>query len=96
MRIEFSAIAYEEFKNAIEFYDLLEKGLGLRFKDEVDDSLKRILKYPEAWQKETESTRRFLLKRFPYKIVYFVESERIVIIAVAHTHRKPFYWIDRF
>ena len=93
MKIEFSTIAYEEFKSAIEYYELQEIGLGIRFKYEVNKSLKRIKRYPEAWQQETKSTRRFLLKRFPYKIVYYLENERIIIVAVAHTHRKPFYWI---
>ncbi|MCF7949761.1 MAG: type II toxin-antitoxin system RelE/ParE family toxin [Spirochaetia bacterium] len=93
MKIEFSTIAYEEFKSAIEYYELQEIGLGIRFKYEVNESLKRIKRYPEAWQQETKSTRRFLLKRFPYKIVYYLENEIIIIVAVAHTHRKPFYWI---
>ena len=96
MKIEFSSIAYEEFKSAIEFYELQETGLGVRFKEEVDESFKRIIRYPEAWQKETRTTRRIFLKRFPYKIVYYLETDKILIIAVAHTHRKPFYWIERF
>ena len=96
MSIEFTAIAYEEYKDAVEYYNIQETGIGERFKEDVDQSLQRIEKYPEAWQHETISTRRFLLKRFPYKIIYYIENNRIIVIALAHTHRKPFYWVDRF
>ncbi len=36
-----------------------------------------------------------LLLRFPYKILYAVESGTIVVLAIAHSHRKPDYWLDR-
>jgi hypothetical protein len=39
--------------------------------------------------------RRSLLARFPYTIVYGIDAQTIIVIAVAHTHREPRYWIDR-
>lgn len=39
--------------------------------------------------------RRFLLRRYPYQVVYRVEEEQPVIIAIAHAKRKPRYWRER-
>lgn len=40
--------------------------------------------------------RRCLLARFPYGLIFVADQDAIVIIAVAHLHREPRYWIDRF
>jgi len=32
---------------------------------------------------------------FPYSVVYTIEAGEILILAVAHQHRKPSYWQDR-
>ena len=39
--------------------------------------------------------RRFVLNRFPYKLLYAIEGEVVVIVAVMHQHRHPEYWIER-
>lgn len=49
---------------------------------------------PQA-QAEFEDVRRVVLKRFPYKLLYSVETDHLYVIAVAHQHRKPGYWHDR-
>lgn len=50
---------------------------------------------PESWAGYLYGTRRYLLKRFPYIVVYRVTDRRIEIIAVSHTSRKPGYWKER-
>ena len=39
--------------------------------------------------------RSFLFKRFPYKLVYAAAPDGIIVVAVAHQRRRPFYWITR-
>ena len=39
--------------------------------------------------------RRSLLRRFPYAVVFLIRPAEIVVVAIAHTHRQPLYWIDR-
>ncbi len=41
------------------------------------------------------NTRRFLLRRFPFFVVYRVFSQRVEVVAVAHARRKPHYWLQR-
>ena len=56
---------------------------------------RRIVAYPLASTKIEEDLRRCLLSRFPYGIIYGIDSETVIVIAVAHLHREPRYWIDR-
>ena len=95
MRVIFSKLAKFELDDAFEYYELEHAGLGKRFKKEARDSIKRILQYPRAWPVERDEIRKCLLHKFPYKILYSIEQDHIFIIAVAHQHRKPDYWIDR-
>ena len=39
--------------------------------------------------------RRRMLNRFPYGLLYAVEADRIIVVAVMHLHRRPGYWKDR-
>jgi len=91
MKAIFSKIAKHELDDAEEYYELEMEGLGKRFKNEVKTTVKRILKYPEAWPLERGEVRRCLTSKFAYKILYSIESDHIFIIAIAHQHRKPDY-----
>jgi len=92
MRVIFTSIAKLELDDAVRFYDLEYSGLGRRFKEKVR---KAVNAYPQAWSIEQGNIRKCLLHKFPYKLMYPVETDHILIIAVAHLHRKPDYWIDR-
>jgi mRNA-degrading endonuclease RelE of RelBE toxin-antitoxin system len=35
------------------------------------------------------------LKIFPYRLIYGVDGEEVVVYAVAHVRRKPGYWRKR-
>jgi len=94
-RILFSKIAKFEMDDAARLYELEYPGLGKSFKNEVKKAAMRIAEYPKAWSVERGEVRKCLLHRFPYKLLYSIESDHIFIIAVAHQHRKPDYWVDR-
>jgi plasmid stabilization system protein ParE len=96
MKIIFSEIAKEELEDAVHYYEGEYSGLGLRFKEEVKDALQRIAQYPRAWSIEKNEIRRYLLHKFPNKLLYSIETDHIFIIAVAHQHRQPDYWMDRW
>lgn len=96
MEIIFNELAGDELKDAVDFYNLELSGLGDNFKDEIKKSLKRIHDYPTAWPTITRDIRKYILHKFPYKILYSVEKDHIFIIAIAHQHRKPNYWVDRY
>lgn len=93
MNVNFSSFAKQELDDAVAYYDLELPGLGLKFKTEIKQALIRISEHPEAWSIEIGDIRKALLHQFPYKILYSIEKDCILIIAIAHQHRKPDYWI---
>ncbi len=95
MRVIFTRIATQELEDAVRFYELEYSGLGRKFKDEVKKAALRIVEYPKAWSIERGEVRKCLLHKFPYKLMYSVEEDHILVIAVAHQHRQPDYWVGR-
>ena len=94
MKVVFNEIAKDEFEDAIEFYELEYPGLGEKFRKEIKKSVKRLFEHPNAWPVEIGEVRKYLVHKFPYRILYSIENDHIYIIAIAHQHRKPNYWID--
>lgn len=95
MKVIFDKLAQLELDDASEFYELEVPELGKRFQMEVKQAIRRICEYPRRWTKERGDIRRYILHKFPYKILYSIEEDYIYIIAIAHGHRRPNYWIDR-
>jgi hypothetical protein len=95
MKIVFSELAIFELKDAADYYEMELIGLGNQFKKEVKKGILRIKDYPNAWPIEKGDIRRYILHKFPYKILYSIESDHILIVALAHQHQKPNYWVDR-
>ena len=84
-----------ELGEEVKYFNQQQEGLGYEFAKEVADTITRILKYPEAWTKLSKRTRRCRTNRFPYGVIYQVRGDRILIVAIAHLRRRPFYWRDR-
>ncbi len=95
MKVIFTRLAKQELDDASLYYEVQLQGLGKRFRAEVKKAAIRISDYPEAWSVEAGEIRRCILPAFPYKLLYSIENNSILIIAVAHLHRKPDYWVDR-
>lgn len=51
--------------------------------------------FPLAAPLISRRVRRFILSGYPYDLVYSVQAEEIVILAIAHHSRQPGYWLDR-
>jgi len=98
MKWRIEAEARAELEAAVEWYEAARQGLGARFLDEFENGIRAIAAMPHAWHPLGDDLRRFRLRRFPYGIIYLdraEEAEEIVIIAVAHLHRRPGYWRHR-
>ncbi len=95
MNTEFLPEAEQEYIEAIQFYDLRVLGLGGRFVEEVERAAGLLDAYPEIGRRIDGTFRRIHLNRFPYSLVYTVESDKILIVAVAHHRRHPRYWQTR-
>ena len=65
------------------------------FLAEVERAVARITETPGRWPGYLTGTRRFLLRRFPFFVVYRLRSDLILIVAIAHARRRPGYWRGR-
>jgi hypothetical protein len=95
MRFYFHEDAETEFDKVIEYYEDCRRGLGMDFAHEVYATIARVLQYPDAWSPMSKNTRRCLVHRFPFGIIYRAKSDHIEIVAVADLRRRPDYWRDR-
>jgi plasmid stabilization system protein ParE len=95
MTYSFHEEAEKELFLTVDYYEKLQKGLGLRFSKQVSDAIKIICEFPLAFPKIDLKTRRCLVNKFPFGILYQTNEENIRIIAVMHLHRKPGYWKNR-
>lgn len=82
--------AEDDLKETLSYYyEDKRTGLGYDFLLQVDAGINFINRNPEIHPIEYKETRRHLIKRFPYKIIYLVEEEEIIILAVIHGKRRP-------
>jgi len=95
MRFYYHPLAEVELDDAVEYYENCQSGLGLDFAGEVYGAIQRIIEYPDAWSIMSENTRRCLVNRFPYGIIFQIKSGVLRVIAVANLHRRPDYWKNR-
>jgi len=95
MTYAFHPEAEAEFLAVIGFYETREPGLGQDFAIEVYEAIQRILSFPTAWPVLGGDVRRCLTKRFPFGILYTVESSGVFLLAVMHLRRAPDYWRER-
>ena len=70
-------------------------GLGYEFATEVRRAFDRIKVFPAAWPLFSKSTRRCLLNRFPYGVLYRVDRNAIRVGAIMHLDRDPKNWYLR-
>ena|ERR1043165_6385393 len=87
--------AEEEMTEASVFYEAGSPSLGGEFLDDVQRGVDLLCTHPMIGQSIGEGLRRMLLHRFPFNLIYAIESDTILIIAVAHQRRRPDYWRDR-
>jgi toxin ParE1/3/4 len=93
VRLHPDAIA--EAKAAYEWYAEHNRSAANAFISELDHAISQIQTGPEFWTIHLHGTRKFLLRRFPYGIVYRITESAIQVIAVAHGRRRPGYWQSR-
>ncbi len=84
-----------ELREAMSYYEDKAAGLGLDFEAEIEQAVETICEFPERWPLRKDGTRRYLMRRFPYLVVYAYLNDHVWILAFAHCKRRPGYWTDR-
>jgi toxin ParE1/3/4 len=95
MRLEFHPEALDEYEDAALYYAGCQPGLELHFINCVESALGQISETPMRWRSFEEDLRRCLVHVFPYAVLYSVEPDYLLIVAVMHCRREPGYWRNR-
>lgn len=91
----FLPAARDEFFAAAERYEAVSPGLGEAFVAEVERAVSRIATFPDHGSPYVAGSRRIVLRRFPFDVVYLHAADHLLVVAIAHQRRSPFYWRDR-
>ncbi len=94
-RARFIAAARLEFLAEVIYYSEAEAGLGARFATAVEEAAARALAFPSTGSPYGSDTRRVFVSGFPFSLIYRPEPDGIVVFAVAHHARRPYYWQSR-
>jgi len=84
-----------EILAAMEWYERQRRGLGLEFELALDAAMQGLSRHPQKHAWVGLRTRRLLLRRFPYLVLYVAEGDEILVTAVFHVRRDPARWSDR-
>jgi plasmid stabilization system protein ParE len=95
VKIAFLSPALREILEAIEYYEGQATGLGGALDADLRRTLDLIVENPSLGSPYERGTRRALLRRFPYMVIYRPLDDRILVVAFAHGKRRPAYWTDR-
>ena len=95
MRVEFHPEALDEYEAAARYYAGCQEGLELRFIACVESAIQRLSENPAHFRLFEADIRRCLVHVFPYAVLFTVESDYVLIIAVMHCSREPGYWKHR-
>jgi toxin ParE1/3/4 len=90
-------LAVAEIDREIDYYESRQLGLGAELEDEIDAVFSLIVQFPEAapqWR-DRKGRRVAVLDRFPFTVPYQITNEAIVVLALAHSSRRPDYWTRR-
>jgi len=87
--------AADEAEEAYRWYRERSQTAAMAFRTRLRQSIVLIAEAPERHRRYLHGTRRILLPRFPYLVVYRIADDGIEVVAVAHGRRRPGYWRDR-
>ena len=94
-RLRLHPEALRELHEAAAYYDAKGPGLGIVFVTEVQRVFAQSLAFPDAAPLLRGQVRKKAIAVFPYSVVYTLIDDVVVVLAIAHHARRPFYWIAR-
>lgn len=97
MILRLHRLAVAEIDHEVDYYEAKQAGLGAELEDEIEAVLTLVARFPlAAPQWKTRRDRRIaVLARFPFTLSYQLAGDVVVVLALAHTSRRPGYWSRR-
>ena len=97
-RARYHVAARDELRSAISHGEDERPGRGVSLEESVRRVIRRIQLLPASaprWPRLEAEIRRAKVRRHPYLVVYVVLPDQLVVLAIAHTSKKPGYWRER-
>jgi plasmid stabilization system protein ParE len=94
-KVTFHPGASEDYAAGYSWYHDRGTTLAANFETEIERAVRLISQNPLRWPKFDNERRRFIVRKFPYSIIYELYGEEVVVLAVAHGKRRPNYWQER-
>jgi plasmid stabilization system protein ParE len=95
LTVDFLPGARLDFDESFDWYAEQSREAAARFVDSVDAALHMVATDPQRFIAVDDRHRECPLRRFPFRIVYRILDNRVLVVAIAHAKRKPGYWKDR-
>lgn len=95
MKYRWQSGALDDLEEASVFYFQADPRLEVRFAECIDKAIEQVTKHPRSWPIVKNEIRRYVVDTFPYSLLYSIERDHILIVAVAHQSREPEYWKPR-
>ena len=87
--------AEREYTESLCWYSTRSATAASDFDAEFDAAIRTILDDAQRFPFCDDRHQFYLMRTFPFQIVFRCLSQEIHVVAVAHTSRKPSYWRDR-
>jgi plasmid stabilization system protein ParE len=93
--LRFDLQAEQEFLSALAWYQARSFEAASNFESAFYQAIQRIEKTPQRWPVYFGDFRRYILRQFPFSVVYREFPSEILVFAIAHGSRRPGYWRER-
>jgi toxin ParE1/3/4 len=95
MRYVFHPEALNEYAGAVQYYTEQRIEVAQAFINAIEDTVYQIRETPTRYAAIDEDVRQCMARKFPYGVLYTIEQDYILILAVMHCSREPGYWKSR-
>lgn len=84
-----------DVEQAFLWYEAQRAGLGAKFRTELEAAIRRVVESPDVYAEGRHGTRRVLLRRFPYQVVYLLTTTSVLFVGVMHGAQDFDSWLRR-
>ncbi|NLS95158.1 MAG: type II toxin-antitoxin system RelE/ParE family toxin [Planctomycetaceae bacterium] len=95
IRVVIASAAEDDFTEALTWYAERSVSAAEGFEAEFERALQTIREEPKRFPPCDDRHRFYLMRRYPFRVIFREEVERVVVIAVAHAKREPRFWEGR-
>jgi plasmid stabilization system protein ParE len=93
--LEFHPEAEQEYLSALRWYRERSLTAAANFEGAIAEAIAKVEETPERWLRYFGEFRKYTIHQFPFSVVYQILSTHVLVLAIAHGHRRPGYWKNR-